>query len=103
MKKLIRLSHALYAVTLTLTLACSSDHGQMEPDDPTPDPTAVERIDDNLARVQALEVFSVGELVVDEGEPLEVAATELEAFAGRAEAACAAVEADPTACGMAAI
>jgi hypothetical protein len=103
MTNLIRIARSLYlAVGLTLGFAaCASDpvEDPANPMDPLPpDPQAVQRIESNLERLRDLQVFQVGEIVIDGEETEVVAATELEAFAGTAENACAAVEADPAAC-----
>src|SRR5262245_14404047 len=97
MTNLVRFSRALYlSIGLSLGFGCAAEDRPIEPIDP--DPAAVERVADNLDRLRALEVFQVGELMVGEGESTAAAATELEAFAGTAEEACAAAEADPADC-----
>jgi hypothetical protein len=101
----MRVCRSLYlAVGLLLGAACASDSEPMTPPDPPePDPTAVDRVDDNLTRLRALEVFDVGDLVLDDGETIEAAATQLETLAATAEAACATTEVDPALCTPASI
>jgi hypothetical protein len=98
---------SLYLLILLGITGCSSDSDQPTDHEDITDPEVASRIEEDLGRLRSLEVFEVGQVVLEEDETPERASAALDAFAGTAETACASLgiytEPNPADCTEAAV